>query len=143
MFQGNMVFVWIAGGVFAILFLVTAFLFMRLFQVWLKAFFSGVNISPFELILMRIRGINPNVIVDALVASAQGGVEPLSDLSSRLQIHHLAGGDVEHVAIAMAQAKSADVDLDWETALKSDLAGRNLLEEIRNEAASYSEEEEY
>jgi uncharacterized protein YqfA (UPF0365 family) len=99
------------------------------FNLWLRASFAGVRISPFALLFMSLRKINPPQVVDALIMSTQAGIEGIT--RSKLEAHMLAGGNINTVVRALIVAHRASIDLDWDTASAIDLAGRNVLEAVR------------
>ena len=116
--------------------LVLAFLifFARYFSLWLQAYMSNARVSPFSLIGMGLRQVNPRVIVDAKIMAMQAGVG--TDLetgitTSMLEAHYLAGGDVPRVINAIVAAQRADIDLDFDRAAAIDLAGRDVLDAVR------------
>ncbi|HSG71015.1 MAG TPA: flotillin-like protein FloA, partial [Planctomycetaceae bacterium] len=81
-----------------------------------------------SLVIMSLRKINPNVIVQSKIMSVQAG---LSITTNAMEAHYLAGGNVERVVRAMIAAHRAKIELDWDTAAAIDLAGRNVLEAVR------------
>ena len=116
--------------------LVVAFLifFARYFSLWLQAYMSNARVSPFSLIGMGLRQVNPRVIVDAKIMAMQAGVgtDPETGITtSMLEAHYLAGGDVPRVISAIVAAQRADIDLDFDRAAAIDLAGRDVLDAVR------------
>ncbi len=116
--------------------LVLAFLifFARYFSLWLQAYMSNARVSPFSLIGMGLRQVNPRVIVDAKIMAMQAGVgtDPDTGITTNmLEAHYLAGGDVPRVISAIVAAQRADIDLDFDRAAAIDLAGRDVLDAVR------------
>ncbi|HUG18112.1 MAG TPA: flotillin-like protein FloA [Planctomycetaceae bacterium] len=115
-------------AILGLLFLVFLFLFAKYFKLWLRAFVTKAKIGPLTLVIMSLRKINPNVIVQSKIMSVQAG---LSITTNAMEAHYLAGGNVERVVRAMIAAHRAKIELDWDTAAAIDLAGRNVLEAVR------------
>jgi len=129
----QMVLIGISGflGLLVIAFLV---FFARYFSLWLQAYMSNARVSPFSLIGMGLRQVNPRVIVDAKIMAMQAGVgtDPETGITtSLLEAHYLAGGDVPRVISAIVAAQRADIDLDFDRAAAIDLAGRDVLDAVR------------
>lgn len=108
--------------------------FFRYISLWLQAYMSNAKVSPFELIGMGLRQVNPRVIVDAKIMAMQAGVgtDPETGITTkRVEAHYLAGGDVPRVINAIVAAQRADIDLDFDRAAAIDLAGRDVLDAVR------------
>lgn len=102
--------------------------FAMYFRLWLRAYFSRAWISPFTLVFMSLRKVNPNTIVDARIMALQAG---LKDISARqLEAHYLAEGNILRCVRALIAAHRAKISLDWNTASAIDLAGRDVLEAV-------------
>ena len=97
------------------------------FGTFMKAFFNGVPANIFEFALMRFRGVNPDVIVDQLIATKHSG---LNITPNELESHYLAGGNIATVVQAIIQAKQAKIPLSFEKACAIDLAGRDVLDAV-------------
>jgi uncharacterized protein YqfA (UPF0365 family) len=96
--------------------------------LWLRAFFGGTWISPFRLVFMSLRKVNPNTIVDAKIMAVQAGLKEIS--TRQLEAHYLAEGNVLRVVRALIAAHRARIRLDWNTASAIDLAGRDVAEAV-------------
>lgn len=97
-------------------------------RLWLQAYFSRANIKMTELIGMRLRKVDPKVIVLSKITAIQAGL----DLTTRdLESHYLAGGRVPNVVRALIAANRANIDLSMKTATAIDLAGRDILEAVQ------------
>ena len=113
------------GALLTIIFLAV---FAMYFRLWLRAYFTRVWVSPFTLLFMSLRKVNPNVIVDAKIMAVQAGIKDIS--IRQLEAHYLAEGNVLRVVRALIAAHRAKIKLDWNTASAIDLAGRDLLEAV-------------
>jgi len=113
------------GALLTIIFLAV---FAMYFRLWLRAYFTRVWVSPFTLLFMSLRKVNPNVIVDAKIMSVQSGIKDIS--IRQLEAHYLAEGNILRVVRALIAAHRAKIKLDWNTASAIDLAGRDLLEAV-------------
>ena len=97
--------------------------------LWIAAIFSGVRVSLFSLVGMRLRRVPPGVILNALIQSKKAG---LTDVDSQsLEAHYLAGGNVFRVVHALVAADKARINLSLQRATAIDLAGRNVLEAVK------------
>ncbi len=98
--------------------------------LWLQAIFSigGGHVTIFNLIGMRFRRVPPGVIVNGLIASRKAGI-PLE--SDDLEVHYMAGGDVDKVVDALIAASKAGIELTFEIATAIDLAGRDVLSAVQ------------
>ena len=96
--------------------------------LWISALAADVNISLFNLVGMRIRRVEPRMIVLPLIKGIKAG---LSLNSNQLEAHYLAGGNVDNVVDALIAAHRAQIALSFEQAAAIDLAGRNVLEAVQ------------
>ena len=98
--------------------------------LWLQAIFSigGGHVTIFNLIGMRFRRVPPGVIVNGLIASRKAGIVLKSD---DLEVHFMAGGDVDKVVDALIAASKAGIELTFEIATAIDLAGRDVLSAVQ------------
>ena len=119
-----MIFIWIALGIVAL------FVFLWFFPValWFQALISGVRINLLQLVLMRWRGVSPNVIVMSMVTGTKAG---LTLYPNELEAHYLAKGNVPRVIQALISADKANIPLDFKMAAAIDLAGRDVLEAVQ------------
>jgi uncharacterized protein YqfA (UPF0365 family) len=119
-----------AGIMFAALVLVVFFIvFVKYFNLWLQAWFTGAKVSMLSLIAMSFRKVNARVIVESKIMAAQAGLPNIS--TNAFEAHYLSQGNVRRVVQALIVAHRAKIDLDWETATAIDLAGRNVLEAVQ------------
>ncbi|RMG39218.1 MAG: UPF0365 family protein [Planctomycetota bacterium] len=116
-------------GVVGLVVLIFLAMFARYAKLWLRAFVTRAQIGPLNLVLMSLRKINPQVIVDARIMAVQAG---LTSIPTRaMEAHYLAGGNVHRVVRALIAADRAKIELDWDTAAAIDLAGRDVLEAVQ------------
>ncbi|MBO7232030.1 MAG: flotillin-like FloA family protein, partial [Bacteroidales bacterium] len=113
----------------AIVVLLVLFFYYVPFFLWLSAKVSGVNISLFQLFLMRIRKVPPTVIGNALIEGHKAGLKELR--RDDLEAHYLAGGNLDRVITALITARGANIKLDFPEACAIDLAGRDVLQAVQ------------
>lgn len=120
----------VIGIVFlAILLLVFFVVFMRYANLYVRSILTRAGVGLFDMLAMSLRRVNPALIVNARVMLVQARI---SDVDKRdLEAHVLAGGNVERVVLALIAADRAGIDLDFRTAASIDLAGRDVLEAVR------------
>lgn len=111
---------------------VAAFLFLFVYlipvRLWIAALAAGVKISIFTLIGMRLRNVEPRVIVPCLIMLHKAGLSVKIDA---MEAHYLAGGRVLNVVNALIAADKANIALPFERACAIDLAGRDVLDAVR------------
>ena len=111
-----------------ILILIFAFLTLVPLRLWISALASGVRVSIFTLIGMRIRRVSPALIVNPLIKAEKAGMQ----LEIRkMEAHVLAGGNIDRVINALIAAQGANIDLAFEEACAIDLAGRDVLQAVQ------------
>jgi len=115
---------WTAVGIVGMLILLWFFP----VALWFQALISGVRISLVQLVLMRWRGVSPNVIVMAMVTGTKAG---LNLHANELEAHYLAKGNVPNVINALISADKANIPLDFKMAAAIDLAGRDVFEAVQ------------
>lgn len=113
-----------------VIILIVIIVFLRFFPIglWVTALFSGVRISIITLLTMRLRRVNPSLIVLNQIKLWKAG---LKIGSNELEAHYLAGGNPTAVSDALIAADKASLNLTFERACAIDLAGRDLLDAIR------------
>ncbi len=97
--------------------------------LWLQAQLSKAPVSFTEIIGMRLRRVDPRTIVLCHIRAVRVGMGLSTD---QLVTHYLAGGDVPSVVTALIAAKRAEIDLRFDAACAIDLAGRDVLAEVRD-----------
>src|SRR5258706_6177757 len=96
--------------------------------LYVRAMVSGAHVTFADLVGMRIRNVNPLIIVNSRIQAMRAGLQ----VSSReMESHVLAGGNVMRVINAMIAATKANIDLNWNVATAIDLAGRDILEAVQ------------
>jgi len=115
----------IVAGLVLLVFLVVIGQFMNLY---IQALVSGAKVGLWELIGMKLRKVDPRVIVLSRIRAMKAGINiPTAQLES----HYLSGGRVPTVVQAMIAADRAKIELDWDKACAIDLAGRDILEAVQ------------
>jgi len=99
--------------------------------LWLQAIFSigGGNVTILGLVGMRFRRVPPGVIVNGLIAARKAGLDNIS--TSDLEVHYMAGGNVDKVVDALIAASKAGIELTYSIATAIDLAGRDVLSAVQ------------
>jgi uncharacterized protein YqfA (UPF0365 family) len=103
-------------------------------KLWFQAFMSDADVSFMSLVGMGFRQVNPRIIVQAKIMTAQAGLDinrRTGISTARLEAHYLAGGNVMNVVHAIIAAHRADIDLDFDRAAAIDLAGRDVMDAVR------------
>jgi len=112
--------------------IIIAFLFLFVYlipvRLWIAAIAAGVRIGIFSLVGMRLRKVDPHVIINSIIMLHKAGLSVITD---RLEAHYLAGGDVIRVVKALISADKANLDLKFERACAIDLAGRDVLDAVK------------
>ncbi len=111
----------VLGGIFALVL-------FNFFGLWIQAIFSGAQIGLFTLVGMKIRKVNPRLIVTSKIMAVKAGIEVPTGM---LEAHFLAGGNVARVVQALIAADKASIPLNFKQATAIDLAGRNVLEAVQ------------
>ena len=104
-------------------------LFARYAKLWVRGFVTNAQIGPLTLVVMSLRKVNPNIIVDAKIMAVQAGLTDVS--TENLEAHYLAGGNILRVVRSLIAAHRAKIDLNWNIASAIDLAGRNVLDAVQ------------
>lgn len=107
------------------------FLFIMFFSfgmLWIRANISGAPISIFGLLGMKLRRVNPEVIVSSRIMAVKAGI-PLA--TTDLEAHFLAKGNVIRVVTSLVAANKAGIDLNFKRAAAIDLAGRDVLDAVQ------------
>jgi uncharacterized protein YqfA (UPF0365 family) len=118
----------IGVAVIALVGLIFLAVFMPLFGLWVQALAAHAGVGIFQLIGMRLRRVNPQIIVLSRIQAVQAGLQIPTE---QLEGHYLAGGRPVNVVKALIAANRANIDLSWMTATAIDLAGRDILEAVQ------------
>jgi uncharacterized protein YqfA (UPF0365 family) len=108
--------------------LVVIGIFLHFLGVWIRALMSGAKVSLWSLVGMKLRRINPALIVDARISVIKAGLQLTTN---ELEAHYLAGGNVINVVRALIAADKANIALSFTRAAAIDLAGRDVEEAVR------------
>jgi len=119
---------WVFAVVLVVVLLAVGFFLVTYAGLWLQAYLAGGKVSIFHIVAMRLRRVNPGVIVRSKITAVQADI-PLE--TKALEAHYLAGGNVSNVVRALVAADRADLGLDYRVATGIDLAGRNVLEAVQ------------
>ena len=111
-----------------ILIAIVVFLSFVPLNLWISALASGVHVSIFTLVGMRIRRVSPAKIVAPLIKAEKAG---LHMEISKMEAHYLAGGNLDRVITALITARGANIKLDFPEACAIDLAGRDVLQAVQ------------
>ena len=112
-----------------VLLIVMLFFYYFPIMLWFSTKVSGVQISLWQLFLMRFRKVPPTVIASAMVEAHKAGLNNVT--RDELEAHYLAGGHVERVVHALVSASKANIDLSFQMATAIDLAGRDVFEAVQ------------
>ncbi len=126
--EGGDVLMWVGIIVVCLILLIIGFLFVTYIGLYIQAYLAGARISFLQIVAMRLRRVNPAVIVQAKIMCVQADI-PLE--TRAIESHYLAGGNVPNVVRALIAADRAGLGLDYRTACAIDLAGRNVLEAVQ------------
>ena len=102
--------------------------FASLFSLWIQAIAARAKVTIMELIGMKLRKVNPQVIVLSRIQAVRAGLE-LS--TAELENHYLAGGRPVNVVRALIAANRANIALTWKIGTAIDLAGRDILDAVQ------------
>lgn len=119
-------------AVFGVFGLTILYLMASFGAIWLRGFASGAPVGLVELVALRFRGIPVGYIVDNRITAVKSGLAiTIDDLST----HHLAGGNVDMIILALIAAQRAGIHLDFNRACAIDLAtkgtGKNVLDAVK------------
>ena len=119
------------NGIMALLILVVpTILFLIWFlpiESWITARKASAKVDLEQLIMMRMRRVNPSKIVETLIKAEKAG---LKITVFHLESHYLAGGNVDQVVDALIMAREANIPLNWEYATAFDFMGGGRLESV-------------
>ncbi|MFN7021372.1 MAG: flotillin-like protein FloA [Phycisphaerales bacterium] len=118
----------VLGAVLALVFLFVAIIAFSVASLYFQALFSNARVGVTELIGMKLRKVDPRVVVYSRIRAVKAGLEIPT---SRIETHYLAGGRVPSVINAIIAAKGAKIDLPWDIATAIDLAGRDILDAVQ------------
>lgn len=121
--------IWVFIGVIALVFLILVFNF---FGIWIRAWVSGAYVGLLELAAFKLRGVPVGQVVDNYINARKSGLDLNVD---QLNVHFLAGGDVQMVVRALIAAQKASIHLEFDRACAIDLAtkgtGKTVLDAVK------------
>jgi len=127
MAETNPVLIVVAIVVIIIAFVLLAIL-GQFIGLYVRAYVSGARVGMVELIGMKLRKFDMNLIVNAYIQAVGAGLRvSLTDM----QTHYQARGDLLRVINAMIAANKAGIELSWTNATAIDLAGRDILDAVQ------------
>ncbi len=107
-------------GALAVLFIVFLLAFFSFFRPWLKGFLAGTPISLFNLIGMRLRRSNVNLILDQGIAVAQAGHRiSWPDLERA----YLQKVDLEKMTLAYISSQKQNLGFTFRELVEAELEG--------------------
>ena len=118
---------WVIGGIVFVGVILFLFLFWPAINLWWQSILSNARVALLQIIFMRFRKVNPNIIVNARITAKKAGIELSTE---QLEAHYLAGGRVTRVISALIAASKANIDLSFDRACAIDLAGRDVKEAV-------------
>ena len=98
-------------------------------SLWINAKAVGVNISLFQLFLMRIHKVPQSEIVGCMVQAHKANLKEVT--LEKLEAHYFAGGNIERVVHAMIHASNANIAFSYETAAAIDLSGKDVIQTVK------------
>ncbi len=120
--------IWVLVVVAVMVALIFFGLIFKYLGLWLQAYLSGAKVKLWELIMMRLRKVRPEVIVINRISAKKANIDIPTNM---LEAHYLAGGRIDRVVRAMIAADKAKIDLPWDRATAIDLAGRDILDAVK------------
>ncbi len=119
-------------GLLAIFGLIFVIILLNFLGLWVRARVANAPVGLLTMVAMRLRGVPVALIVDNRITAVKAGLVVDTD---PLEAHYLAGGDVNHVILALIAADKAGISLDFNRACAIDLAtkgtGKTVLEAVR------------
>ena len=113
----------VLAGVVLVALLAFGVLLLSFLNLWLQAKASGVQVGLMDMLMMRLRRVDPILVVNAMVSMSKAGVDvPLG----ALEAHVLAGGNLSGVANAVIAAEKAGLGADFRRLAAIDLCGRDV-----------------
>jgi len=120
--------VWVVVAIPALIVLVLLLIVAQFFALYIQALFARAKVGFGELIGMKLRKVDPRVIVLSKIRAVQAG---LAVETQEMESHYLSGGRVPNVITALIAANRANIELTFKTATAIDLAGRDILEAVQ------------
>lgn len=109
-------------AIFLLIWFILYLLHVRLFFLANKA---GVHFTLFQLLIYRYRGIPPAQIIKNLIDAKRAGLELPRD---KLALHYVQQLDSDRLVEALIKAKKTGLKLDFETAERIQMVGKDILQ---------------
>ncbi len=122
------VLLWVFLVVIALVGLFTFFVMLGVLKLYVQALFSDAKVGMLDLVMMRLRKVPPDLIVINRISAKKAGLDISTDL---MEAHYLARGNISRVVAAMIAADKAGIELPWNRATATDLAGRDILDAVQ------------
>lgn len=106
----------IVGGLVGLALFVWSLSFLNIF---IRAWVSGAYVSPIDLVALYLRKVPVGYIVDNRITASKSGIVLSID---QLSTHHMAGGNVKEVILALIASQKAQIELNFDGACAIDLA---------------------
>src|SRR5437899_12456466 len=109
----------LAIAVVALFLLIGGIIFISFLRLWIQCWLTGAKIGILDLVGMKLRNVDYNMIVKQKIALVQAGVKVGTQ---ELEAHYLTRGNVPRTAQAVIAAHKAGFDLPWRNRAARDLA---------------------
>ncbi|MFT5494572.1 MAG: hypothetical protein ACI8V5_004977 [Limisphaerales bacterium] len=114
-------------GILSLFALVVIVIALNFGMIYVRALLSGAKVTFMELIALRLRRIPLALIVDGRITAVKSGLPVSID---ELSTHHLAGGNVNMVVLALIAARKAGIELVFDRACAIDLATKGTAKTV-------------
>ncbi|MFW5803201.1 MAG: flotillin-like FloA family protein [Verrucomicrobiota bacterium] len=115
--------------IIAALLLIVGFVLATFLPLWINAKASGLNVTIPEMMLMKIRRVDPRRIVNAMITLTKSGI----DISAKdVETFYLTGGNLGAVTEAAIAADKAGLEIDFHRMAAIDLAGRDVVDAVES-----------
>ncbi len=111
----------------ALFLLIGLFIVGGFINLYIQALLSNAHVGLLEIIGMRLRKVDVRTVIYSRIRAVKAGMDVPTNA---LETHYLAGGRVPNVISAMIAARSAKIELPFQTAAAIDLAGRDILDAV-------------
>lgn len=123
-----MIFIYAVAVILGLFLLVAGVVIAMSFKLWLQARMTGIKLGFVQMAMMRLRRVNPQVVMETMITLAKAGVDVTAD---DIETHILSGGNLHAVADAVVRASKADLGLSFQDVAAIDLAGRDVADAVR------------
>lgn len=119
----------ILGVVGAVIVLIVLFVVASFLPLWINARATGVMVGIPEMMLMKIRKVDPREIVNSMITLTKSGI----DISAQdVETFYLTGGNLHAVTDAAVAADKAGLEIDFHRMAAIDLAGRDVVDAVKS-----------